>query len=219
MNVLFIIYMSLGFAVGVDAMFSNYATDLTGVSYEDGGKYEGAVVWDDDAKGTEAARRHGQGKMTYADGGVYIGDWRYDQRYGEGTMKYTGGNVYHGNWVSDKRHGEGTMIYEGQVDGKEGGEYVNVYHGNWFSDKRHGKGTMTYEGQVDGKKGGEYVGDWENGVRHGEGTMTYKDKDGTTYTGHWENDKPSDKKYEKHLKNVFYDRIRNKYNLPHINNN
>ena len=46
------------------------------------------------AKGNE--KRHGEGKMTSANGDVYDGDWREDKPHGMGKCTYNDGNIYKG---------------------------------------------------------------------------------------------------------------------------
>ena len=49
--------------------------------------------------------------MTYANGDVYEGDFRYNERHGNGKYIYTNGNIYEGDWIEDKRHGKGKTTY------------------------------------------------------------------------------------------------------------
>lgn len=53
------------------------------------------------------------GKMVYADGTVYVGDFRNKKRNGKGSSAYKDGSKYEGNWVNDKEHGEGRLIIQG----------------------------------------------------------------------------------------------------------
>ena len=39
-------------------------------------------------------KRHGQGKMTDADGDVYEGEWRNDLKDGQGTLTSANGDKY-----------------------------------------------------------------------------------------------------------------------------
>ena len=45
--------------------------------------------------------KHGNGKMTYANGNVYDGQWLNDKKEGKGTMTYIDGNIYDGQWSND----------------------------------------------------------------------------------------------------------------------
>ena len=37
---------------------------------------------------------HGQGKMTYADGNVYEGQWEADKKHGQGKFTWASGNGF-----------------------------------------------------------------------------------------------------------------------------
>lgn len=51
---------------------------ITGtILYKNGAKYNGEL---------RKLKKHGRGKMTYADGSVYIGDWKEDIRKGQGKL-------------------------------------------------------------------------------------------------------------------------------------
>mmetsp|Transcript_54966 Transcript_54966/g.97907 ORF Transcript_54966/g.97907 Transcript_54966/m.97907 type:complete len:93 (-) Transcript_54966:736-1014(-) len=54
---------------------------------------------------------HGAGKMTYANGNVYEGDWKADKRHGKGVVHYPTGDILQGQWVDGLRHGECYIIY------------------------------------------------------------------------------------------------------------
>lgn len=48
------------------------------------------------------------GKLYYADGNIYDGEWLNDMRHGMGTLvNYKDGSRYEGQWERDKRHGAG----------------------------------------------------------------------------------------------------------------
>ena len=49
--------------------------------------------------------------MTYANGDIYDGQWKYHRKDGQGTMKFHNGDVYEGEFSSDKMHGKGTYTY------------------------------------------------------------------------------------------------------------
>ena len=62
----------------------------------------------------------GEGKMWYANGNVYEGQWSRDERSGTGTMHYhTTGCVYRGQWVSTNVQDSGG---DGNHDGGDGGD-------------------------------------------------------------------------------------------------
>ena len=45
--------------------------------------------------------------MTYANGAVYVGDWRINKFHGQGTLTYPNLDYYKGDFVEGKRHGMG----------------------------------------------------------------------------------------------------------------
>lgn len=54
--------------------------------------------------------RHGKGKFFYQDGGLYDGDWRFNQMTGHGKLYYQSGKIaYDGLWNCDKFAGFGTL--------------------------------------------------------------------------------------------------------------
>ena len=77
----------------------------------DGAVYEGAWYHD---------KRHGHGKMTYADD-VYDGMWKDGKFHGRGTMRYADGDVYEGAWEGGYKHGHGKQTYA----------HGGVYEGNF----------------------------------------------------------------------------------------
>lgn len=56
------------------------------------------------------------GKMSYADGTSYIGDFRNNLRHGRGTHQYKDGSKYEGSWNNDVEHGVGRLIIDGLWD-------------------------------------------------------------------------------------------------------
>jgi S1-C subfamily serine protease len=111
------------------------------------------------------------GTITFANGDIYVGEWRDNKRNGQGTYTFANGDIYVGEYKDDKRNGQGTVTYA------SGSTYV----GRWRDDKRNGQGTHTWP---DGEK---YVGEWLDDNMHGQGTRTYAN--GTTYVGEWLDDK------------------------------
>ncbi|MGC6468559.1 MAG: hypothetical protein ACON5M_03295 [Chitinophagales bacterium] len=55
-------------------------------------------------------KKHGIGKMTYANGDYYEGEWRNNKKHGYGIYT-TQGLTYEGEFVFDRIHGKGTVTY------------------------------------------------------------------------------------------------------------
>ena len=94
----------------------------------------------------------GEGKHVYADGCVYVGQFKDGKKHGRGTYTDASGVVYEGERQSEKQHGRGTYTF---ADG-------NVYEGEYQSGKMHGRGTYTYA------NGATEVGRYEAGEDVGE---------------------------------------------------
>merc|ERR1740124_1882960 len=64
----------------------------------------------------------GTGKYSWADGGVYEGDWKDGKMHGKGKYSYANGGVYEGDWKDGKMHGKGKYsfangdVYEGYFE-------------------------------------------------------------------------------------------------------
>lgn len=112
---------------------------------------------------------HGQGTMTWADGGKYDGSWMNGQLRGQGTMTWPDSRKYEGECFAN--------VFNGSVD------YKKPFTGIGEIEKRDsmpdGKGTMWWP---DGRK---YEGNWSKGYFKGTGTLTCSD--GRKYEGDWEN--------------------------------
>ncbi|MDC0458913.1 hypothetical protein OAM32_03905 [Alphaproteobacteria bacterium] len=113
----------------------------------------------------------GQGKLTYANGGKYVGEFSNGVKHGQGTAIKSNGEKYVGEWKDNKRDGEGALTLA------SGTKYV----GEWKNGKQDGKGTLT------GADGYKYAGDWKDGKKHGWGTET--SSDGQKHEGWWEDGK------------------------------
>ena len=68
----------------------------------------------------------GEGKLTYADGDMYEGEWKDGKMEGHGTYYYADGDQYVGDWRDDKRHGYGKVVYCGQVSCMLGIFYIFI---------------------------------------------------------------------------------------------
>jgi len=76
---------------------------------------------------------HGKGTMTWKNGDVYDGQWKYGKMFGLGTMKWNNKTSYTGNWRNNKRNGDGTMRY---ANGK-------IAKGIWSDDNPTGDFEVT----------------------------------------------------------------------------
>ena len=63
---------------------------------------DGVIYYTGELKDNEP---HGQGTLTYADGGVYSGGWKDGKQHGEGTATSADGASYSGGLKDGKRHG------------------------------------------------------------------------------------------------------------------
>jgi len=82
----------------------------------------------------DGGRKHGQGRMSSQDGGVYVGEWENGHRWGEGKMIFfPNRDVYMGEWKIASMKGSGVMNYAN-------GDH---YDGNWHNSKRGGLGKFT----------------------------------------------------------------------------
>jgi len=155
---------------------------------------------------------HGQGKLVFADGGVYEGQWQDSKYHGQGKQVFANGKVYEGEFKDDKLHGQGkavyanpkgneTKVYEGQwQDGKYHGQgkavFANgdMYEGEFKDDKCHGQGKYLYK-NAKGDSIKIYEGQWQDGKHHGQGKAVFAN--GDVYEGQWENDhRLGDTKFE-----------------------
>jgi hypothetical protein len=135
----------------------------------------------------------GKGKLTYADGKEYVGEfkdgkpwngngkWEYrngtyegpfanNQFNGKGKYTCKNGDIYEGDFMDGKFHGEGKFTF---ADGK-------VYEGDFVKGKEHGKGKLTFA------DGGMFNGEFRlNEPFNGEGKWVYND--GDVYKGDFKN--------------------------------
>ena len=114
---------------------------------------------------------NGEGKLDFANGGYYDGDWFHGVRTGSGKLlNKLNGDLYSGAFLDDQMHGTGAMIY---CDG-------SVFKGKFLSGKLE-EGCMIYP------NGASYTGAFRDGRRHCcRGTYIYQD--GSIYVGNFDND-------------------------------
>lgn len=138
-----------------------------------------------------APPRNGEGKYTWDDGSMYVGEWADGEAHGRGKLTFSNGNVYEGEFQDGEAHGQGSLmyangdVYEGNFkDGCSHGKGKltftsgDIYDGEFASDQRHGRGKMTYA------DGNVYEGEFRNGKAHGKGAFT--NSNGHMYKGQWQ---------------------------------
>ena len=150
---------------------------------------------------TAGGKREGRGTYYFANGDVYVGEFRDNVFHGVGSLKRRSfkesgkqctGRSYQGDFVGGVRDGRGRYatgfgdLYEGQFHndkyhGKGAMAYANgdKYEGDWVEGQREGMGTQVYANKD------VYEGQWRRGVYHGEGTLRYG-KAGGSYAGSWD---------------------------------
>ncbi|CAF2670496.1 unnamed protein product [Rotaria sp. Silwood2] len=119
-------------------------------------------------------KKHGKGKMNYANGYTYTGDWVEDVATGEGVFIWTSGDQYEGQYQNGQRHGKGSYTY---ANGDK-------YTGDWFEDKKLGQGIFIW-GPTSAWANHKYEGEFYNDQMHGQGTYSFAN--GDTYIGGWIN--------------------------------
>ena len=110
----------------------------------------------------------GRGHYTFADGNVYVGEWRRGKKEGVGTFSWANGDVHDGEWVDGKMAGRGRIVLEGKL----------TYDGEWLRGKCHGQGQCRYS------NGDKFVGEYRDGKRRGLGRLSRHD--GNVYEGEWD---------------------------------
>lgn len=127
----------------------------------------------------EKGEKHGTGKMEYANGDVYDGQWKGNLRHGNGKITFLNKSRYEGTWSKDQITGKGIYtyfngdVYEGTLEnairtgfGKMTFQNGDVYEGSWKKNRREGEGKLHY------KNGDNFVGHWRKDMRDGEGRLT-----------------------------------------------
>ena len=67
--------------------------------------------------------------------GSYVGKWQDNKKHGKGRMTYANGAEYEGDFVMDIRHGKGKIVFN------KGSWLEESYEGDWVDDQWHGQGT------------------------------------------------------------------------------
>lgn len=106
--------------------------------------------------GMFGGRKEGVGKLTFANGDIYYGQWSRGLREGQGEYIWKSGAKYKGQYVRNMREGRGTFKFPDD----------STYEGQWKNGTRHGKGIMVWD------NGDRYEGDFVNSNKTGKGTFT-----------------------------------------------
>ncbi|OMJ93105.1 hypothetical protein SteCoe_4053 [Stentor coeruleus] len=112
------------------------------------------------------SKKHGKGKVVWADGNWYEGEFYMGKIEGIGKYHWAE-SEYEGSWKADKMHGQGKQVWN---DGR-------VYEGGMHKGLRHGFGIFKSKSKT-------YTGYWENGKEDGIGTMI---NNGEIIEGVWNN--------------------------------
>ncbi len=108
---------------------------------------------------------NGFGSYHFADGAIYLGEWKNGKFNGQGTYTYSNGDKYIGEWKEDYKDGQGTYYYS---DGA-------IYNGSWKDDYKNGQGILT------NSKGSKFVWD-KNGYYVGESKTASDISDNNIHT-------------------------------------
>jgi len=128
-------------------------------------------------------------KEVYGNGDTYQGEMRLEGpnqlKEGTGKMTYANGDIYDGQWLDNKKNGLGKMTYAaGKV---EEGIWENNEQIAFFTYETK-TGDFTGTGTIEYSSVGTYVGDIKYGKKHGYGKMTYVDTTKNNNNGYWRND-------------------------------
>ncbi|GMF46510.1 unnamed protein product [Phytophthora fragariaefolia] len=155
-------------------------------------------------------KREGKGHMHYADGSVYVGDWKADVKCGQGIMTWmTSRGVeelsnpedaiplerYDGEWLNDCQEGFGRHVWlvnslsisnAGSTSRSSSSSSSSPHDKNWYEGEfheglRHGRGVFFYA------NGARYEGEWKANVKEGYGLFFYED--GRVFVGLFRQDR------------------------------
>ena len=127
------------------------------LSFADGASYVGEL----NAQG----QLEGQGRMSWANGDVYNGEFLAGLFHGKGEFVSRASGIYKGEYARGYMEGRGVLTYP---DG-------NRYEGEFAANQFGGRGRLVYA------TGDIYEGDFVGGDMHGAGIWRYADK--SSYIG------------------------------------
>ena len=148
-------------------------------NFNNGNKYEGEI---------KNRKFDGEGIFIWANGDVFIGNWKNGERKDGYFHKSTDGKIMKNieTMIEDGNFYEGEFK-NGKFDGKGLYKYKNgdIYRGEFKEGYRDGKGIYLWN---DNKF--KYDGEWKNDLKHGIGTFTeYGYLWNSEKHGIWQNDK------------------------------
>merc|ERR1711964_970716 len=73
---------------------------------------------------------HGQGTLTYEDGGIYEGRFQNGVRHGPGIMNYANGDQFDGRWENDQRRHGAQFYNDAHLDPAD---RRDPYRGGWIN--------------------------------------------------------------------------------------
>ena len=118
---------------------------------------------------------HGTGRMKYANGDVYCGEFEEGAKHGAGILTLAPTKE-----VEKKLEGSQSKVEGGgeQEEEKTLAEHGGEFCGDFENDQMHGDGTFNFP------DGSVYTGQFKDGFQHGDGMLTLAD--GTELMGKWE---------------------------------
>ncbi|EQC42693.1 hypothetical protein SDRG_00420 [Saprolegnia diclina VS20] len=152
---------------------------------------------------TDDGRIYRRGKLRFANGDLYDGEWLDGQRQGRGTFTYVNGATYHGEFSHNLFNGFGVLrVPDLQHPLTKEWTKGSSYEGGFRDGQKHGKGTLVCGdgGSYDGAfadnvfsghgvfcyaNGDRYGGEWRHGKWWGKGHLLYRD--GGSYEGDFQN--------------------------------
>ncbi|ETW00391.1 hypothetical protein H310_07029 [Aphanomyces invadans] len=127
---------------------------------------------------TDDGQVYRRGKLRFANGDLYDGEWMDGKRHGQGKFTYQNGSTYTGELVANLYNGCGVLVV---ADAKHPftGKWVkgSTYDGQFQRGKKHGKGLVVFG------EGGSYDGMFHDNAFHGDGLRCYAN--GDRYEGEW----------------------------------
>jgi hypothetical protein len=144
--------------------------------------------------------RHGKGDYHFSITVLFLIESQFNT---EGKMIYANGDIYEGDWTDNLKHGVGKYssalekwTYEGKftLDKITGSGVLTLENGDKYSGNFH-EGLMEGDGTVDYTNGDVFHGTFHRGARHGNGEYHVAKNVSTQFKGYknfirglWQND-------------------------------